>query len=315
MPPKQSPSHQAGFVAKKEDFPLLSPSLGGSASAISERTAQLEEVTSDLLRGHSVLVEGQQQLSCQIGELVQAVRALSVTAPETGQPQRDSVRSPPPSVAAQHRQRLPSVAAEQQISFVDHRRYVDVLAPGFESTCPPPPAPLRPHLFSIENDPTFRTLSASKFKGALEEYQLLVCHAYFLSCTVAAQTEAVAAARAAGQQDLAQPFEDCLNSLAAIEQALRQCLHYIRLSKGQPKLTQSDQLFAEYLRSTFQPAPFHLGCPETTTLYEQFRAKEIECSLAAAAKAAARKKHSASSSSAQSAASSHSKNSYSRQGH
>ena len=142
---------------------------------------------------------------------------------------------------------------------MDYRRYVDVLAPGFEFTCPPPSAPLRPHLFTIENHPTFKTLSASKFKGALEEYQLLVCHGYILSCTVAAQTKADATARASGQHNLVQPFEECLNSLSAVEQAIRQRIHYIMLSKGQAKLIQSDQLLAEYLRSAFQPAPIHLG--------------------------------------------------------
>ena len=76
----------------------------------------------------------------------------------------------------------------------------------------------------------------------------------------------------------------------AIEQAFRQRIHYIRLAKGQAKLSLSDQLFAEHLRSAFQPAPFHLGCPETAALYEQFRAREIEISLATAAKAAGGKK-------------------------
>lgn len=74
---------------------------------------------------------------------------------------------------------------------------------------------------------------------------------------------------------------------------MRQRIHYIRRSKGQAnKLSQSDLLFAKHLRSAFQPAPFHLGFPDTTTLYEQLRVKEIECSLAAAAKATAGKKFS-----------------------
>jgi hypothetical protein len=75
-------------------------------------------------------------------------------------------------------------------------------------------------------------------------------------------------------------------------------MHYVRLAKGQAKLSQSDQLFAENLRSAFQPSPVHYGHPSTAGLYERFRAKEIECSLTAAAKAAAGKKYSSSSASA-----------------
>ena len=52
------------------------------------------------------------------------------------------------------------------------------------------------------------------------------------------------------------------------------------------------------MRATFQPSPIHLGHSSTAVLYEQYRAKEIECSLAAAAKAAAGKKYSSTSTSA-----------------
>ena len=59
MPPKHSPTHPTtGFVAKKDDFPSLSPSLGGGGGALAERTSHLEEFTSELSRGQSALVEG-----------------------------------------------------------------------------------------------------------------------------------------------------------------------------------------------------------------------------------------------------------------
>ena len=90
--------------------------------------------------------------------------------------------------------------------------------------------------------------------------------------------------RAAGSSEFAEEVEAACNSIAVSELAIRQRLHYIRLAKGQSKLSQADQLFAEHLRAAFQPSPSHLGCATTTALYEQFRAKEIECSLAAAGK-------------------------------
>ena len=156
---------------------------------------------------------------------------------------------------------------------------------------PSPSAPLRPHLFTLENDHTFRQLSSSKFKGALEEYQLLVCYGFFLSCTVQAENELAEALRAHGHEDFARQAETCLNSAAAVEQAVRQRVHYIRLAKGQSKLSPSDQMFAEHLRTAFQPSTTHLGCPNTAALHEYFKSKELECSLAAAAKAAAGKKY------------------------
>ena len=181
---------------------------------------------------------------------------------------------------------------------MDYRLYANLIEPGFEYNQPPPAAPLRPHLYSIENDPTFRQLSTSKFKAALEEYQLLTCHGFFQSCSVAALGDLVAEMRASGAEEFAEKVEAACNSFAVTELAVRQRLSYIRLAKGQAKPTQSDQLFAEHLRAAFQPSPSHLGCATTAALYEQFRAKEIECSLAAAAKAAAGKKFSASTSAA-----------------
>jgi hypothetical protein len=56
-------------------------------------------------------------------------------------------------------------------------------------------------------------------------------------------------------------------------------------------MSQSDQLFAEHLRTAFQPSTTHLGCPNTAALHEYFKSKELECSLTAAAKAAAGKKY------------------------
>ena len=301
MPPKAAtpPKLQSdGFVAKQEDFLALSPSVGGSGSDTSaDRTARLEHIVVNL-------VEGQQQLTRQISDLADSVRNSRFVS--GGSPSDPAVDRPPRVlVAAQQQQRCFPSAAGQQPSFVDHRRYANVLAPGFESTQPPPLSPSRPHLFAIENDTTFRTLSTSKFKGALEEYQLLVCHGFFLSCAVASQADTVASIQAAGYEDLVLRVEEELNTFAAIEQAFRQRIHYIRLAKGQAKLSSSDQLFAEHLRTAFQPAPFHLGCPETAALYEQFRAREIEMSLAAAAKAAAGKKFTSSVPSSSESSSSH----------
>ena len=299
MPPKQpTVEPTSGFVAKREDFPSLSPSPGGSSSGVArDRTARLEDITADLARGQTALFEGQHQLSLQIGEIVQGLRATTpVSSGGPSVPAQAPIGTQVPTSGEQLSQHPPFSAAAQQTHFVDFRRYADVIAPGFESAQPPPSAPLRPHLFAIENDLTFRQLSISKFKGALEEYQLLVSNGFFLSCIVAAQSEIVNALRADGLENHAQQVEAALNSSYAIEQSIRQRLHYIRLAKGQNKLSLADQLFAEHLRSAFQPAPFHLGCADTAALYEQFRAKEIECSLAAAAKAAAGKKYSASSS-------------------
>ena len=300
MSPKtksESPA-QAGFIAKKDDFPSLSPSLGVSASGSARdlRFDRLEEVTADLSRSVSSLFEGQQLLSRNIGEFIQgfnnassssASRSFPAPAPEPETTQQT------PAVAQQ--QQHHRVAAEQQLSFVDFRRFTDVIASGFESTLPSPSAPLRPHLFTLENDHTFRQLSSSKFKGALEEYQLLVCYGFFLSCTVQAQNELAEALRAHGHEDFARQAETCLNSAAAVEQAVRQRVHYIRLAKGQAKLSPSDQMFAEHLRTAFQPSTTHLGCPNTAALHEYFKSKELECSLAAAAKAAAGKKYSSTS--------------------
>ena len=295
MPPKTSQVDQsAGFITKKEDFPSLSP-VGASSSSgvvLQERTARLELSQADLARSVAALHEGQQQLVLQIGDLIKGFSAA--------QPSTSRVPSAPPDVADQSRQfshqeaqlRHPGIAPPNgQLDFVDFRRYIETLDPGFEASHPPPSAPLRPHIFAIENDPTYRQLSISKFKGALEEYQLLVCHGFYISCAVAAQVEVVEALRADGLEMFAAQFEAILNTLASSEDAIRQRIHYIRLAKGQAKLSQSDQLFAENLRTAFQPSPVHFGHSSTASLYERFRAKEIECSLAAAAKAAAGKKY------------------------
>ena len=298
MPPKASQVEQpAAFITKREDFPALSP-VGASASSgviLQERTARLELSQADLARSVAALHEGQQQLVHQISDLL---KGLSATQASTSR-----VTSTPPDGADQSRtfpQEAPlrhhAIAPPNgQLDFVDFRRYIDALDSGFESSHPPPSAPFRPHIFSIENDPTYRQLSISKFKGALEEYQLLVCHGFFISCAVAAQVEAVEALRSNGHEDFAAQFEAILNTMASSEDAIRQRIHYIRLAKGQAKLSQSDQLFAENLRTAFQPSPVHFGHSSTASLYERFRAKEIECSLTAAAKAAAGKKYAASS--------------------
>ena len=294
MPPKSSSPAQASFIAKKEDFPSLSPSLGVSASGSARdlRFDRLEEVTADLSRSVSSLFEGQQLLSRQIGEFIQGFNNSSASSASrsfpASTPEPETTQQTPSAV--QHQQHL-RPAAEHQLSFVDFRRFIDVIASGFESALPSATAPARPHLFSLENDQTFRQLSSSKFKGALEEYQLLVCHGFFLSCTVQAQGELVEALRADGHEAFAQQAEACLNNTAVVEQAVRQRVHYIRLAKGQSKMSQSDQLFAEHLRTAFQPSTTHLGCPNTAALHEYFKSKELECSLAAAAKAAAGKKY------------------------
>ena len=303
MPPKTSLVEQSGFIAKQEDFPALSPvgASGSSGVLLQERTSRLESSQADLARSVAALHEGQQELAHQIGELIRGFSAPTTSS--------SRVSSVPPAAqvvtdqtqfthqAAHLRQPVPA-APQRQLSYVDFRRYIDTIDPGFETSHPPPSAPFRPHIFAIENDPTYRQLSVSKFKGALEEYQLLVCHGFFLSCAVAAQVEAIEALRADGHEVFAEQFEAILNTLASSEDAIRQRMHYVRLAKGQAKLSQSDQLFAENLRSAFQPSPVHYGHPSTAGLYERFRAKEIECSLTAAAKAAAGKKYSSSSASA-----------------
>jgi hypothetical protein len=260
---------------------------------LQDRTSRLEDFTADLARSVAALHEGQQQLVSQIGSLIRGVSAASSASPPVSSSE-PNIRVPEQTFrAAQPRPPRPA-AVQQQLSYVDFRRFVDVIAPGFESSQPPPSAPFQPHLFAIESDPTYRQLAVSKFKGALEEYQLLVCHGFFISCAVAAQVEAIEALRSDGLEDAADQFQAILNTLATSEEAIRQRMHYIRLSKGQFKLSQSDQLFVEHLRAAFQPSPVHLGHSSTAALYEQYRAKEIECSLAAAAKAAAGKKYSSS---------------------
>ena len=83
MPPKTSQVEQsAGFIAKKEDFPSLSPG-GASVSGVQlqDRTSRLEDFTADLARSVAALHEGQQQLVGQIGSLIHSVSAASAASP------------------------------------------------------------------------------------------------------------------------------------------------------------------------------------------------------------------------------------------
>ncbi len=78
----------------------------------------------------------------------------------------------------------------------------------------------------------------------------MVCLGLFIA-TSQAHGKIVDTLRTDGNEDVAQ-IEASLNSIATIEQAMRQRIHnYIRLAKGQTKVSHSDQLFAEHLRSTF----------------------------------------------------------------
>ena len=169
--PQPSPFQPSGGVPTKEDFPPLSPAVEGSSEALSRRTDRLEASVADLGSDVAALATGQQALTQQINELVQGIRGLtaqqqpvqSLASEEQPSRQSSRVAAPPP--------RLLQPAAAQQESFVDYRLFADLIEPGFEANQPPPAAPLRPHLFSIENDPAYyRQLSSSKFEEALEEY-------------------------------------------------------------------------------------------------------------------------------------------------
>ena len=94
MPPKTSQVEQsAGFIAKKEDFPSLSPlGAGGSSGVVlQERTARMESSQADRTRSVAALHEGQQQLVLQIGDLIKGFSAA--------QSSTSRVSSAPPDVA------------------------------------------------------------------------------------------------------------------------------------------------------------------------------------------------------------------------
>ena len=117
MPPKQpTVEPTSGFVAKREDFPSLSPSPGGSSSGVArDRTARLEDITVDLARGQTTLFEGQHQLSLQIGEIVQGLRATtSVSSGGPSVPAQAPIGTQVPTSGEQLSQHPPFSAAAQQ---------------------------------------------------------------------------------------------------------------------------------------------------------------------------------------------------------
>lgn len=131
----------------------------------------------------------------------------------------------------------------------DDRVYLNVhdiadrIAPGLQER-PERAAPAKPHLFDISKDHTARLLSDRSYHAGLEEYRLLYCNTFYLSCALKALTETVGASLEVPEdEELIRPI---LNTLDATESFFRRRLAYVRIKL---RATNKDAGYMDWLQT------------------------------------------------------------------
>ena len=111
-------------------------------------------------------------------------------------------------------------------TYLDVHDVADRIAPGLQER-PERAAPNKPHLFDITKDATARLLSDRSYHAGLEEYRLLYCNTFYLSCGLKRLEETVGASLEAPEDEaLIRPI---LNTLATVEDFFRRRLAYVRV--------------------------------------------------------------------------------------
>ena len=140
-------------------------------------------------------------------------------------------------------ERVPYVPRDQREQFYfSHEGWADFIEPGL-NTRPPVNLGDEPQLFSLDNDPVDRELTATKHRSAQDEYRHLYCYTYYRALANASLAEEIEALYEEGVPRAAK-LEPLLNTLRACEEADRKRITYIRLLK-KPGTDETDHLFAE----------------------------------------------------------------------
>jgi len=167
-------------------------------------------------------------------------------------------------------------------NFVNCAEFKDRIAPGLD-VHPPVTSSVRPQLFDLHQDKTFAAITSSgKHKVALEEYKILYCMLYFLSCANQALREFILESVPEDQQVLLAPL---VNTYALIEEWNRKRLAFIRANH----ILDGDAAFVEYLRGKIydDANASALGSKELAEIASQYSAAKGKASLYQAAKTSA----------------------------
>jgi hypothetical protein len=167
-------------------------------------------------------------------------------------------------------------------NFVNCAEYKDRIAPGLDVN-PPVTSSVRPQLFDLHQDKTFAAITSSgKHKAALEEYKILYCMLYFLSCANQALREFILESVPEDQQVLLAPL---VNTYSLIEEWNRKRLAFIRANH----ILDGDAAFVEYLRGKIyeEANASALGSKELAEIASQYSATKGKANLYQAAKTSA----------------------------
>ena len=171
------------------------------------------------------------------------------------------------------------------------------IAPGI-SVHPPSNETERPHLFDLHVDKTFSALQATgKHKAALEEYKILYCMTYYLSCSNQALKECIEVENQenAGNHELLSGLLPLFNTFGSIEGWFRKRLGFIR---AQHTLDCGDAAFIEFLRGEIyeEANAAALGSQDIAAIAQRYSSAQGKANLQQAAKLSAARKFSAKSS-------------------
>jgi hypothetical protein len=167
-------------------------------------------------------------------------------------------------------------------NFLNCNDYKDRIAAGLD-VFPPVTSSVRPQLFDLHQDKTFAAITSSgKHKAALEEYKILYCMLFFLSCANQAFKEFILEQVPLDQQVLLAPL---LNTYSLIEEWNRKRLAFIRANH----ILDGDAAFVEYLRGKIyeEANASSLGSKELAAIAAQYTAAKGKANLYQAAKTSA----------------------------
>ena len=168
--------------------------------------------------------------------------------------------------------------------YLDTFDYRDRIGQGFR-IYPERGATLRPHLYDLHGEQTYGQLMGDNKTGSAEEYRVLHCTTYYLSCALKALEENVGEGLEEGTEDYA-VLRPIFNTLSETELWFRRRLAFIR---AKSKSKNVDPVFIEVLRSRIygETDTTSLGSPDIDTWEQEFLQAKTKQLLAQGAKVAA----------------------------
>jgi hypothetical protein len=145
-------------------------------------------------------------------------------------------------------------------------------------------------LFDLHNEPTYaRMVAKGNLRAALDEYLVLYCALFYLSCCNLAFKELVYDNLEPEQQELIAPL---LNSYTLVEEWLRKRLALIRIIHNPDLNPQGGPEFCDFMRGEiYQKSDVSaLGSTELAAMAERFSVAKGKATLAVAAKRTAESK-------------------------